>query len=62
MLCDDLNCEERNAGVCKHYALEYMEFVTRRGYCPFVDDGPNKPVKLDMKGKKRVGQQKAKKK
>lgn len=61
MLCFDLNCKEIREELCTHYPLQYMEFVTRRGYCPFIDSGPNKP-KPKEGAKRLVGQQKSKKK
>jgi hypothetical protein len=59
MLCLDINCKELDGDKCTHYSLGYMEFVTRRGYCPFVEEGPNRPK--GKEGPKRlIGQQKGK--
>jgi len=45
---------------CSVYPLGGMKFRTRQGYCPVVDDGPNKKVKV-VSNKARAGQQKQKK-
>jgi hypothetical protein len=38
-----------------------MKFRDRQGYCPVVDDGPNKKVTINIRSKMRAGQQKQKK-
>ena len=60
MICFEYSCKELVGSTCSHYKQEYMAFVTRRGFCPFSELGPNQPVKKNVKEKKRVGQQKAK--
>jgi len=58
MLCFELKCKELDGMNCTHYSWDYMEFVTRRCYCPFVKK-PEKEVKKEEHV--RVGQQKTKK-
>jgi len=50
---------------CSKYAMEYMLFVTRRGYCPVLDkyeddDKQAAYEKSKKSGMSRVGQQKQK--
>ena len=45
---------------CDVYTRGGMRCRTRLGYCPVVDDGPNKKVRA-INNKARAGQQKQKK-
>lgn len=56
MLCYELDCRELNGKECSHYPWEFMELVTERCYCPFV----NKPRKVIEKTKVRMTTQKVK--
>lgn len=66
MICRLLNngrgCEKFDPQFgCSVYNRGGMKFRDRQGYCPIVDDGPNKKVTA-TKVKVRAGQQKQKKK
>ena len=59
MLCDIANCKELDSGgFCKKYTKEYMKFVTRRNYCPFINYPPVEHLKEEVV---RLGQQKQRK-
>ncbi len=60
MLCEDLKCQYLKEGKCEKYSIEGMKFRDRMGYCPIIDDGPSRPKPKSKK--KRIGQQKAKRK
>ena len=59
MLCQESNCKELVGGCCQRYDAMYMQFVTRRNYCPFSN---YPPIEVKKEEVKRVGQQKSKKK
>lgn len=68
MLCYDINCPIMINMICPKYPMEYMQLVTRRGYCPVIDqyDDAEKQEAYEKskKGaeKERVGQQRHAKK
>jgi len=57
-LCEEFNCNQLMDGVCNHYSVAYMEWVTRYGHCPFSKLGPRQVKKADQKI--RLGQAKTK--
>jgi hypothetical protein len=62
-LCDKVNCPKRiEAGmsVCPCYSPEGVIFRNRMDYCPIIDE-PKKNT-TTIQGKRRVGQQKGRKK
>lgn len=62
MIRDGRGCEKFHPiDGCSVYNRGGMKFRTRQGYCPIVDDGPNKKVTV-TNAKVRAGQQKQKKK
>jgi len=65
LICGTINngegCDRLAVCGCEVYSRSGMKFRTRQGYCPVVDDGPNKTVNSTPVAKKRSGQQKQKK-
>jgi len=67
MICEDYKCkywtgitEDLSAGTCAVYPFMGQQLRYRLGYCPVLNDGPNKPRTKEA-AHKRVGQQHQKK-
>jgi hypothetical protein len=60
MICEDYKCRKFVGNSCDAYPTMGQDLRNRLGYCPVLNDGPNKPKIKVREEKKRVGQQKNK--
>jgi hypothetical protein len=60
VICDDYKCRKFVDNSCEAYPTMGQDLRNRLGYCPVLNDGPNKPRVKVREEKKRVGQQKSK--
>ena len=62
LMCKEYNCSKITDEGCGAYYPEGVVFRCSRGYCPVLDDGPNRFTPKKQVTKKRLGQQKQRRK